>query len=111
MKPSFVNYTKVLIKEHNPYICCFLETRISDQGSQRIEIYGSAMEHLYATIPRSLRGIRIAWKKNMGQLSLTHMNRQVIFGIISSNWQQPWIVGFVYTNTCGIECSGLWMQA
>ena len=36
-KLSFVNYIKNLVRQYKPYICCFLEIRLSEEAIDRIQ--------------------------------------------------------------------------
>lgn len=101
-----------MIRTHGLDVCYFLETWISEPSLHRVWRFMGPQSNIYMLPSQRLLGcIIVIWRKSMGQLSLIHMNRQAIFGVITPNHQQSWFIRFVHASTCGIKRKNLWMLA
>lgn len=57
------------------------------------------------------RGIVIAWKKILEVVTLTHVNRQIAFGVMSIPNERIWVFGVVQAITYALESHQVWAQA
>ena len=58
----------------------------------------------------SLRGIIVAWAKNLGAIHFMHTNRQLALGVISISNEPTWILGVIYASTSAFDRCQVWSQ-
>lgn len=111
VKPSFANYSKSLIRQYDHDICYFLETHVVEAGLQRVSKVLGQHWNVYIIPSQGLtRGIIVIWKKYLDNITFTHSDNQVIFGIVTGHHITSWMVGFIYANTNGVERMRFWSQ-
>ena len=90
-------------------ICCFVETRLDAPLFARIQCStGPQWDHYVIPAEGRSGGIVVIWQKGVGQLTFTHQDRQVCFGLFSPPTAPPWILGVMYASTNGIHRKLLW---
>ena len=110
-KPPFANYTKLLLRQHNLDILCFLETRLSENAGNHIrQFFGPAWDFYMILANGLLGGIVIVWKKFLGNVNFYNIDGQVAFGVITLNHGPSWILGVVYASTSVFQRRFLWSQ-
>ena len=85
-KPSFANYAKALLCIEYLDIVYFLGTHLSNGAYQRINIFLGQRWSIYLIPAVGLSGGRVvAGHKGIGDISFTHVNKQMALGVISTH--------------------------
>lgn len=56
------------------------------------------------------RGIIIVWCKDIGHVTFTHIDHQVVFGIVTLPTGPSWILAVVFAGTIGLLRQALWQS-
>lgn len=111
-KSPFSQYSHSLLCQFSLDICSFVETRLSEGASTRIQwMLGPRWDHYMVPAEGLSGGIVVACRRDIGQVNFTHTSRQVCFGVISPLSRPPWILGVVYASTNGAIRRVVWESA
>ena len=104
VKPPFANYTKDMMRQYNPDIMCFFETRLAESALGRFKrLFGLCWGlYMVPTIGLSF-GIVVVWKLGLEKIDFFHSNRQIAFGIVTPTVGPSWLLGALYAGTCCAE--------